>query len=96
MPGVRLSDDPIDCFFKQAAVEAAHMHHAAALLLQHMGHVIGRVDLLKTCLQIEFEQSLDRALAAEPRAKASLQYFPGRVEANEKVRARDQLPAHAQ
>ena len=38
------------------------MHHTAALLLKHMGHVIGRLDLLKICLQIEFEQSLDRAL----------------------------------
>ena len=59
---LRLSHDPIDRFFKQSAVEAAHMHHTAALLLKHMGHVIGRLDLLKTCLQIEFEQSLDRAL----------------------------------
>jgi hypothetical protein len=71
------------------------MHHTAALLLKQMGYLIGRLDLLKICLQIEFEQSLERALAAQPCAKASLQCFPGRVEANEKVRARDQRqPAH--
>jgi hypothetical protein len=44
----------------------------AALLLKHVVHLIGRLDLLKTCLQIEFEQSLDRSLAAEPRVEASL------------------------
>ena len=66
------------------------MHHMAALLLKHMGHVTGRLDLLKICLQIEFEQSLDWALMGQPRVEARLQDFPGRVEANEKVRARDQ------
>jgi hypothetical protein len=40
------------------------MHHAAALLLKHIGHVTGRLDLPKICLQIEFEQPLERALAA--------------------------------
>ena len=58
-PQLRLSHDPIDRFFEQAAVEAAHMHHMEALLLQHMSHFTGRLDLLKVRLQIEFEQSLD-------------------------------------
>jgi hypothetical protein len=91
VPELRLSHDPIDRFFEQSAVEAAHMRHAASLLLQHAGHLAGRLDLAKIRLQIEFEQSLDRALAAEPLAKASLQYVPRRVETNEKVWARDQL-----
>jgi hypothetical protein len=64
IPELRLSHDPIDRFSEQAAVEAAHMHHSKALLLQHAGHLAGRLDLPKIRLQIEFEQSLDRALAA--------------------------------
>ena len=91
VPELRLSHDPIDRFFEQAAIEAAHMHHMDTLLLQHMDYLIDRLDLLKICLQIEFEQPLNRALAAQPLANANLEYFPGRVEVNEKVRARDQL-----
>jgi hypothetical protein len=64
IPELRLARDPIDRFFEQTAVEAADMHHTEALLLQHMDHVIGRLDLIKIHLQIEFEQPLDRALAA--------------------------------
>jgi hypothetical protein len=64
VPELRLAHDPIDRFFEQAAVEAAHMHHMEALLLQHLGHLFGRLGLLKVRLQIEFEQPLERALAA--------------------------------
>lgn len=62
--GLHLSHNPIERFFQQAAVEGACMHHSAALLLKDMGDLTARFDLLKACLQIEFEQSLDRALAA--------------------------------
>src|SRR5262245_27818406 len=56
-----------------------------------MDHLSGRLDFLKVGFHIEFEQPLNRALAVEPLAEASLQYLPGRAQMNEKVRARDQL-----
>jgi hypothetical protein len=59
-----LSHNSIDGYFKEAVVERTHTQHMAPLLLKHVGHFARHPDLLKACLQIEFEPSFDRALAA--------------------------------
>jgi hypothetical protein len=59
-----LSHNSIDGYFKQTMIERTHMQHMAPLLLEHVGHVDRDPDLLKACLQVEFEPSFDRALAA--------------------------------
>jgi hypothetical protein len=64
VPELRRSHDSIDRFFEQATVDAAHVHHTTASLSQQMSHLIGRLDLPKTHFHIQFEQPLERALAA--------------------------------
>ena len=59
-----LSHNPINGNFKQAMIERTHMQHMAPLLLKHLGQFARHPDLLKACLQVEFEPSFDRALAA--------------------------------
>jgi hypothetical protein len=59
-----LSHNSIDGYFKEAMVERTQTQHMAPLLLKHVGHFERHPDLLKACLQVEFEPSFDRALVA--------------------------------
>jgi len=82
-PQLYLAHDPLHRSFELAAIEAAHLQDWEALLLEHMDHLAGRLDLLKIGFQIEFEQPLNRTLAPESLAKPSLQYLPRRGHMNE-------------